>query len=169
MRNLLFVILSLCCSFGSVSAHDIDKSSQDESFRREANVLLAEWMDTFLNYQCSGLGSSLDGGVLCPACARIHGRIGDAVLPLMYLADKTHDEKYLNGAKRLMAWMENVHCPDGAWMNDVNVSNWNGTTVFAAIALYEALHYHGHLLDDSTYNHWKAQLVEAGEFITIVR
>ena len=165
MRNLLFVILSLCCSFGSVSAHDIDKSSQDESFRREANVLLAEWMDTFLNYQCSGLGSSLDGGVLCPACARIHGRIGDAVLPLMYLADKTHDEKYLNGAKRLMAWMENVHCPDGAWMNDVNVSNWNGTTVFAAIALYEALHYHGHLLDDSTYNHWKAQLVEAGEFI----
>ena len=69
MRNLLFVILSLCCSFGSVSAHDIDKSSQDESFRREANVLLTEWMDTFLNYQCSGLGSSLDGGVLCPACA----------------------------------------------------------------------------------------------------
>ena len=34
--------------------------------------------------------------------------------------------------------------------DDVHVSDWNGTTVFASIALYEALHYHGHLLDDST-------------------
>lgn len=73
----------------------------------------------------------------------------------MYLADKTGNNKYLIAAKRLMAWMENVHRPDGSWMNDVHVSDWSGTTVFAAIALYEALHYHGHLLDDSTRNHWK--------------
>lgn len=64
-----------------------------------------------------------------------------------------------------MAWMENVHRPDGSWMNDVHVSDWNGTTVFASIALYEALHYHGHLLDDSTRNHWKQQLLQAGEFM----
>ena len=50
-------------------------------------------------------------------------------------------------------------------MNDVNVSDWNGTTVFAAIALYEALHHHGHLLDDSTRNAWREQLLQAGEFI----
>ena len=55
--------------------------------------------------------------------------------------------------------------PDGSWMNDVHVSDWSGTTVFAAIALYEAVHYHGHLLDDSTRNHWKEQLLEAGEFM----
>ena len=64
-----------------------------------------------------------------------------------------------------MKWMENVHRPDGSWMNDVHVSDWSGTTVFAAIALYEAVHYHGHLLDDSTRNHWKEQLLEAGEFM----
>ena len=40
---------------------------------------------------------------MCPACARMHGRIGDAVLPLMYLAEKTGNQKYLLGAKRLMA------------------------------------------------------------------
>ena len=67
--------------------------------------------------------------------------------------------------KKLMKWMENVHRPDGSWMNDVHVSDWSGTTVFAAIALYEAVHYHGHLLDDSTCNHWKKQLLEAGEFM----
>ncbi len=135
------------------------------SLRSEANKLLTEWMDTFLTYQCTHSDSAIDGGILCPACARMHGRIGDAVLPLMYLAEKTGNQKYLLGAKRLMAWMENVHRPDGSWMNDVHVSDWNGTTVFAAIALYEALHYHGHLLDDSTRNHWKRRLVEAGEFM----
>ena len=25
--------------------------------------------------------------------------------------------------------------------------------------------YHGHLLDDSTQNHWKQRLIEAGEFM----
>ena len=83
----------------------------------------------------------------------------------MYLADKTGNDKYLLAAKKLMKWMENVHRPDGSWMNDVHVSDWSGTTVFAAIALYEAVHYHGHLLDDSTRNHWKEQLLEAGEFM----
>lgn len=127
----------------------------DKSLRNDAEKLLMEWVDTLLTYQCEGLHPALDGGILCPACARIHGRIGDTVLPLMYLADKTGDDKYLLAAKKLMKWMENVHRPDGSWMNDVHVSDWSGTTVFAAIALYEAVHYHGHLLDDSTCNHWK--------------
>lgn len=165
MRNLLVVVLLSGCFLLPATVCNAERVSQDDLLRKEANGLLTEWMNAFLDYQCAGMGASLDGGILCPACARIHGRIGDAVLPLMYLAGQTHDDKYLNAAKRLMAWMENVHCLDGAWMNDVNVSNWNGTTVFSAIALYEALHYHGQLLDDSTYNHWKGQLLDAGEFM----
>ena len=165
MRNLFFIVVLFGVSSLVGQTQNVNGKSFDDSLRSEANELLTEWMDTFLAYQCTHSDSALDGGVLCPACARIHGRIGDAVLPLMYLAEKTGNSKYLLGAKRLMAWMENVHRPDGSWMNDVHVSDWNGTTVFASIALYEALHYHGHLLDDSTRNHWKQQLVEAGEFM----
>lgn len=159
------MVLLFCASFSLVQVAKADEKAFDDSLRCEAEMLLTEWMDTFLTYQYVSPHKALDGGVLCPACARVHGRIGDAVLPLMYLADKTGNQKYLLGAKRLMAWMENVHRPDGSWMNDVHVSDWNGTTVFAAIALYEALHHHGHLLDDSTRNHWKQQLVQAGEFM----
>lgn len=164
MRNIFFVAFVFALSFsGRVCAGNPVYS--DKSLRNDAEKLLMEWVDTLLTYQCEGLHPALDGGFLCPACARIHGRIGDTVLPLMYLADKTGDDKYLLAAKKLMKWMENVHRPDGSWMNDVHVSDWSGTTVFAAIALYEAVHYHGHLLDDSTCNHWKKQLLEAGEFM----
>lgn len=130
-----------------------------------SEALLKEWVDTLLSYQISHINLSLDGGLLCPACARVHGRCGDAVLPLMYMAEKSKDIRYVQAAQRLMKWMENVRVYDGAWMNDVNVSDWNGTTVFSVIALYEALHYHKHLLDDSTYNAWRNQLLPAGEFI----
>ncbi|MEY8686128.1 hypothetical protein AB9N12_08275 [Bacteroides sp. AN502(2024)] len=165
MKNWLFMMVLFCVSSLSGQVRKVSDNSSNDSLRNEANKLLTEWMDAFLAHQCTYSDPALDGGVLCPACARMHGRIGDAVLPLMYLAEKTGNPKYLLGAKRLMAWMENVHRPDGSWMNDVHVSDWNGTTVFAAIALYEALHYHGHLLDDSTRNHWKRRLVEAGEFM----
>lgn len=158
---LFFLPLSLQAQHGKQPTD----SGNDNLLRIEAESLLTEWIDTLLTYQFQDKASSLQGGILCPGCARIHGRIGDAVLPLMYLADRTGNDKYLHSAKQLMAWMERIHCPDGSWMNDINVSDWNGTTVFAAIALYEALHYHGHLLDDSTRNHWKNELLQAGEFI----
>ena len=165
MKNLFIIMMLLYASFLSGQIRNINENPFDDALRSEADKLLTEWMDTFLTYQCNNPNPALSGGILCPACARMHGRIGDAVLPLMYLAEKTGNNKYLHGAKRLMAWMENVHRPDGSWMNDVHVSDWNGTTVFASIALYEALHYHGHLLDDSTRNHWKQQLLQAGEFM----
>ena len=165
MKNLFIIMMLLYASFLSGQIRNINENPFDDALRSEADKLLTEWMDTFSTYQCNNPNPALNGGILCPACARMHGRIGDAVLPLMYLAEKTGNNKYLHGAKRLMAWMENVHRPDGSWMNDVHVSDWNGTTVFASIALYEALHYHGHLLDDSTRNHWKQQLLQAGEFM----
>lgn len=165
MRNIVFVILLSYTLVLSGQVINVNDSSSDSALRSEAENLLTEWVDTLLTYQCSDMHPALDGGFLCPACGRIHGRIGDTVLPLMYLADKTGNDKYLVAAKRLMAWMENVHRPDGSWMNDIHVSDWSGTTVFAAIALYEAVHYHGHLLDDSTRNHWKQQLLQAGEFM----
>ena len=162
-KGLFFTVVLLLFSFAYANGNPL--SNNKEEIRKEADELLLEWVNTLLSYQINHENPSLDGGLLCPACGRIHGRCGDAVLPLMYIAQKTNDTKYIDAAKRLMKWMENVHIHDGSWKNDINVSDWNGTTVFAAIALYEALHHHGHLLDDSTRNAWRNQLLPAGEFI----
>ena len=86
MRSLILVLLLLNALFLSAQEATNNNLSFDNSLRTESEKLLTEWMDTFLTYQYDNLHPSLNGGVLCPACARMHGRIGDAVLPLMYLA-----------------------------------------------------------------------------------
>ncbi len=136
-----------------------------QSVKSQADELLQAWCDALLDYQVDHAHPGLQGGLLCPACGRMHGRSGDAVLPLMYMAEHTGDMKYRDGALRLMKWMDNVHQADGCWMNDIHVSNWNGTTVFQAIALYEAYHYQSHLLTDSVKATWRSHLLGAAEFI----
>ena len=91
---MFFIMILFYVSFLSGQARNVNGNSFDNSLRCEADKLLTKWMDTFLTYQCIHPDSALDGGVLCPACARMHGRIGDAVLPLMYLAEKTGNDKY---------------------------------------------------------------------------
>jgi len=167
-KYIVVVILVGLMMFANQELRGVGYSSEVnsvENIRFSADELLSEWMDTLLTYQIKHKNPSLNGGLLCPACARVHGRCGDAVLPMMYMAKHTRDKKYIEAAKQLMQWMDNVRMPDGSWMNDVHVSDWNGTTVFMAISLAETLKHYGDLLDDSTSCEWRKQLLEAGEFI----
>jgi hypothetical protein len=116
--------------------------------------LLQEWCDALLKLQVREIRhKEIYGGIMCPSCARIHGRCGDAIYPLLFLTAKTGDTKYLEAAKLLFDWTENMIRPDGSYNNDTN-SEWKGITVFAAIQLGEALHYHSDLLDQNTRQRW---------------
>lgn len=127
--------------------------------------LLRTWCERLLKLQRNEEDPDLRGGILCPACGRIHGRCFDAVYPFLYLADADQDERYLEGAKRLFDWAErNVSREDGSWLNDTD-SPWKGTTVFSVIQLIEALEYHGHLLDPETYRRWKERIRRAADFL----
>lgn len=128
--------------------------------------LLRQWCGKLLELQVRSVDNpALRGGILCPACAGIHGRCFDAIYPFLYLADADKDERYLEGAKMLFDWAEQtVSREDGSYVNDTN-SEWKGTTVFSVIQLIEALEYHGHLLDQETYDKWKARIAKAAEFL----
>jgi hypothetical protein len=90
----------------------------------------------------------------------------DAVYPFLYMADKTGDKKYVEGAKLVMTWAENnVSQENGAWTVISNPKSWKGITIFGAIALAEALHYHGHVLDEATRDAWTMRLEKAGQYI----
>ena len=128
--------------------------------------LLKTWCDKLLELQVKEIDDAdLRGGILCPACGRIHGRCLDAIYPFLYMADKDREPRYLEGAKLLFEWAERcVSRVDGSYINDTN-SEWKGTTVFAVIQLIEALQYHGHLLDEETYCRWKERISKGAEFL----
>lgn len=129
--------------------------------------LLQTWCDGLLAHQETSIQNpSLHGALLCPACALIHGRCGDAVYPLLHMAHTTGNEKYLRSALLVHDWSERqVSRADGSWINDVTLSSWQGITVFHAISLAEALHHHGSILDTATRQRWADRLARAAKFL----
>ncbi len=128
--------------------------------------LLKSYCDKLIEYQVKEISApALYGGVLCPACSMIHGRISDAVYPLSAMFDITKNEKYIEAAKGIVEWSENnVLRKNGAYYND-KPSAWNRTTTFAQIAFGEALIYHGKCLDKNTYEKWFSIFKRQTDFI----
>ncbi|GAK98038.1 hypothetical protein JCM19294_1660 [Nonlabens tegetincola] len=136
-------------------------------FKNLITSLLKEWCDGMLKVQIHDPSNlEVHGALGCPSCSHIHGRCMDAVYPFLFMADSTGDKKYIEGAQLVMTWAENnVSQENGAWTVIRNPKSWKGITIFGAIALAEALHYHGHVLDDGTYVSWKNRLEKAGQYI----
>lgn len=128
--------------------------------------LLREWCDALLTLQITDkTHPAFYGGILCPSCARIHGRCADAMYPMMVMYDQTGDEKYLRSAKMLFQWVENnMRRSDGSYINDTN-STWQGITVFASVQMGECLIRHGDLLDEKTRTAWTQRLDECAAFL----
>jgi hypothetical protein len=128
---------------------------------------LSTWCDGLLARQVTEMRDpAFRGGLLCPACAFIHGRCGDAVYPLLRMAHTTGEAKYLHAAMLVHEWSQvQVSRADGSWVNDVTLSTWQGITVFHSIALAEALEHHGEVLDVATRARWKDRLAAAARFL----
>ena len=136
-----------------------------ENTERMALSLLREWGDALLRLQAELPGApTLHGGILCPCCKMIHGRCHEAAYPLLTLAEKTGEDKYLLAAKKLFRWGENMRRPDGSLKNDAK-SGWRGVTVFGAIALHDALCYHGALLTPAEKAQWEQRLAQTGAWL----
>ena len=136
-------------------------------FKNLTSELLKDWCDGMLKVQINNPSNLEEHGALgCPSCSHIHGRCMDAVYPFLYMADVSGDKKYVDAAVLVMNWAEhNVSQENGAWTVIPNPKSWKGITVFGAIALAEALHYHGHVLDEETRKAWTTRLERAGQYI----
>ncbi len=164
--------LTTLLPFKTAQARELIDLSAATSIEKRVDLqlyetLLMQWTDALMKLQITDKSfSGLYGGIMCPSCGRIHGRCGDAVLPFMWMAERTGQQKYLDAAKRVMQWSENnATTPDGAWVNDVNVNLWKGITAFGTIALAEAIKHHGHLLDNKTKYEWTGRLKKACDFL----
>ena len=111
--------------------------------------LLKKYCDALLSVQDKGKDKAFRGGIWCRSCKMIHGRCPDAVYGFVVMAKLSGKKKYLNAAKEVFAYGENMLCTDGALYNDAQ-ANWRYTTTFHQIAVIEALRAGKDILDKKT-------------------
>jgi hypothetical protein len=129
--------------------------------------LTQQWGKQLLAMQITDKQRADDyGGIWCPADKAVHGRVGDAIYPFFYLASQTKDSRYTDAAMLLYRWIERrVSQPDGSWLNEPQKGSWQGTTVFASIAMGETLKHHGAMMDQAFKSELSERLKKAGEYI----
>mgnify|MGYP000141069819 CR=1 FL=1 len=154
-------------SFGIYNAYaHTSKTERSEAYKNLITELLKEWCDGMIATQIIDPSDPKMHGMLqCPACDHVHARIMDAVYPFFYMAKSTGNTKYLDAGIAAFEWGDNVTRADGAWTNELDPKSWDGTTVFGAISLAEALKYHGDLLDEERRKRWWDRLDTAANFI----
>lgn len=94
--------------------------------------LLLEWCRGLQKLQIGkDWPGAFRGGILCPACGRIHGRSADAMIAFLCAGELSGDESYFCSAEELFRWSEeNVTCGDGSYINDPG-NPWKGVTIFS--------------------------------------
>lgn len=142
----------------------VDKQNRLEDI---SNHLLEAWTGALLKLQIADSSKKSEfGGIWCPTCQTVHGRVADSVYPLLHMAHKTQNSKYLDSAIMLYLWMEeNVSQADGSWLNDPVDHAWKGITVFTTIALAEALKNHGSLLEPKFRSEIENRLLKSCDYI----
>lgn len=134
--------------------------------QKRAYKLMKEWCDTLLSYQVRTKTPYTDGGLLCPACHVIHGRIADLCFPLSVIWSKTGDEAYLAEADKLIEWSEyNLLTHDGLWYNDIS-NRWYATSAFAALSMGDALYHFGDKIPPKYREKWKKIFVRMCDVFT---
>jgi len=127
--------------------------------------LLKTWCNRLITLQVRELKDpGLKGGILCPSCKMIHGRVADAIYPMIFLYDRTREKKYLDTAELLFDWSKNMLADDGSYYNDAQ-NDWNGITVFFVSMLSRTLLHHEECLPEGLKEGFKQRLKQNVKWI----
>jgi hypothetical protein len=67
--------------------------------KSEYSDLLLTWCRSMAALQIREISTrGVFGGLMCPACARIHGRSADAIHPLLWAARHTGEDRFRQAA-----------------------------------------------------------------------
>lgn len=100
--------------------------------------LLIEYCDALMSLQDKSDDAAFRGGIKCRACKMIHGRCPDAIYGFTVAYKITGNVKYLDAAKLLFDYADNMLCTDGSLYNDAQ-ANWRFTSNFFLTSLIETL------------------------------
>ena len=152
--------LGLGIGLNMVRCNTLITSEDKSELHLLAKNLLYDWMEGITVWV------EQHPDMMCPACGLVHGRCGDAIYPLLHMARHSGESRYLNTAMQLWEWMEkHISQEDGSWLNNPVEGAWKGTTVFGAIAIAEAIKYHGEVLEPKVKTRMLERLKKAGDYI----
>ena len=125
--------------------------------QEKATDLLRRWSDGLIALQIGAEARpELRGGIMCPACGLLHGRICDIAYPCVHLFATTGKRTYLTAAERAVDWCEaNMLLPTGLYRND-RQTYWRSTTAFFSVSLARALEAYDDRLPETTRAKWRA-------------
>lgn len=157
MRNACFALVMSVLALGA---------SADSWSRMNAQKLLLRWCDAFVSYQIKEHADPMvRGALLCPACGLAHGRIADAVYPLVYCYVQTGRREYLDSAVRAVDWVEQTMVrKHGGNVNDFR-NAWWGITVFAQSAMGRTLLRFGDRIPPDVKARWQKIFARETAFI----
>lgn len=159
--------ISLCGAGEGVAQWLNDLPARSPDLTTLSRTLVGQWGRRLQALQIVDASQTDNyGGILCPGYDLVHGRVGDTIYPFLHLAKETGDHRFIDSAVLLYRWMERrVSQEDGSWLNEPVKGAWKGTTIFFIIALCDALHHHGDLLDESFKQALRARLKKAGDYV----
>ena len=126
--------------------------------------LLKKYCDALISLQDKSDDKAFKGGIYCRACKNIHGRCPDAVYGFVVAAKIFGNEKYLQAAKDVFAYGENLLCDDGGMYNDAQTT-WRYTTTFHQTAVIESLRAGAEILDEATKSAFENRARKMAEWL----
>lgn len=133
-----------------------------------AESLLLHWTEgLYRNQRNQPEDPSVHGGLFSPGDGNLLGRGADAVLPFLWRAERSGEEKFRDAALKVYAWEQaNGSAADGGWYNNPGEPDgWKGITVFAAMTKLESITTYRTLLGEAVVAEWEQRLHLAAEFI----
>lgn len=158
--------LAALSGFGCMSKggrKPVAEGASDAEFYARCESLLETWGKSLLDLQIKSGGHA--GAIKCPACDILHGRVGDAEYPFLYLAKKLGDSRYSDAAEGLFNWQEKfMSNPDGSWRNDFR-NSWRGITAFRCMAMAGSISKYSDIIEPKHLKKMRDRLYKAGDFM----
>lgn len=113
--------------------------------------LLVDWVKKLQSYQITNTSDeAFYGGLMCPACGRIHGRCIDAIIAFLTVSQIENDSTLIKKAEDIFWWAEkNIVAADHAYINDQG-HPWKGPSIFTLIHFIDVLEHYSDVLSPAT-------------------
>lgn len=162
MRSLRCLLLPIFCLLTAYSF----LQAQDIPIRKEYAQSVKDLSNALMKRQESNAADSNYGGIWCAHCRVWHTRAAEAIYPFSIVYSITGEDRYLQAAKQVGAWLIKQQQPNGSWKE--TPEEWTGTTTDQLLMLFLAYDKISNRLTKQQQTDWKQSMKKAADYLAAV-